>query len=179
MGKLTWKSVRPVKIIGCDAVILLADGTYAIVDSSDFQLVRHWNWSASDGSVVSGTGSLHHLVMGCSRSVLIDHIDGDVRNNRKSNLRFATKAQNARNRRIASNNTSGFKGVSPRRDRGTWLAHITAHGRRIKIGTFRTPEEAAKAYDQRARELHGEFACLNFPKGEERSALAKHAGAAA
>jgi hypothetical protein len=82
---------------------------------------------------------------------------------RRRNLRRATKKQNTWNRRIGDKNSTGFKGVCFRSDRGTYLAYITCDGRRIKLGTFSTAEEAAKRRDVAAIELHGEFAVLNFP----------------
>lgn len=63
-----------------------------------------------------------------------------------------------------SDNTSGFKGVSLDKGRSKWAAEITHNRRHIHLGRFTSPEDAARAYDRKARELHGEFACLNFPK---------------
>lgn len=83
---------------------------------------------------------------------MVDHIDGDPTNNRKSNLRAATQVQNARNRKINSNNSTGFKGVC--KDKTRFAAFISG----TFIGTFSTPEEAHAAYCAAAKELHGEFA---------------------
>jgi len=91
----------------------------------------------------------------------IDHINGDTSDNRIENLRAATHTQNMQNVRRRSDSTSGFKGVSFRKDRGDWQAYI-AHGeKRVHLGFHPLPEIAAKAYNEAAVKFHGEFASLN------------------
>lgn len=102
-------------------------------------------------------------------SKLIDHIDGNKTNNVISNLRVATKSQNNANKKLEPNrNTSGFKGVSLNKAtshlKNPWRAYIMKNKKRIHIGMFSNPIEAAQAYDAKALELFGEFAKLNFPK---------------
>lgn len=180
MPKRTWKNVRPVTASGADCLIPLSDGSTAYVDYADRQKVEAHNWSMTTGGVCSGLGKLHQVVLGARAGFFIDHIDGDVRNNRRANLRHVTKAQNCQNRRIARNNTTGFKGVSFRKDRGKFLAAIRVGEKLIKIGTFATAEQAAAAYDSAAREHHGPHACLNFPlAGEQHAHRGKFPGAAA
>ena len=87
----------------------------------------------------------------------LDHINGDKLDNRISNLRPATRAENQRNRGIAKNNKAGFKGVYPNKH-GRYEAGIKKNGKRIYLGTFDTPEEAHWAYMRKARNLFGEFA---------------------
>ena len=89
--------------------------------------------------------------------IMLDHIDGNKSNNNPTNLRIATKSTNAMNRGKQSNNSSGYKGVSFRKDIRKWLAKITKEGKAFHIGTFNTKEEAALAYYQAASEIHGEF----------------------
>ncbi len=91
----------------------------------------------------------------------IDHVNGNGADNRRANLRIATRSQNGANRGPQKNNTSGYKGVS--RDKQRWQASITVMGVCHRIGGFDTPEEAAVAYDIRAREVFGEYAKLNLP----------------
>lgn len=88
----------------------------------------------------------------------IDHRDGDRSNDRWTNLRAATPAQNAQNAKRRADNSSGFKGVSFNRREGKWTAHIRAHGRSLFLGRHDTVEAAAAAYVQAATELHGDFA---------------------
>jgi len=101
---------------------------------------------------------------------LVDHRNGNGLDNRRANLREATHAQNAQNRRMRSDNRSGFRGVSwVRRDK-KWRAAITANGELSHLGDYVDPEAAARAYDTAAIELHGEFARLNFPLVKEKTA---------
>jgi hypothetical protein len=100
---------------------------------------------------------------------MVDHVDRDKLNNRPDNLRPACHSTNGAN--CAPRSGSGYKGVYP--ERGRWAARIGggAHRqtKREYLGCHDTPEQAARAYDRRARELYGEYACLNFPI-EERCA---------
>ena len=92
----------------------------------------------------------------------IEHADGSHAQDRLSNLRIVSSSQNIMNQRINRNNTSGYKGVSWHKRNGKWKAEIMSQGRRKCLGYFTTPEAAALAYDKAAKELHGEFAQLNF-----------------
>lgn len=83
----------------------------------------------------------------------IDHIDGDRANNRLANLREATNAGNQQNiRRAHRDNTTGFLGASPNKNR--FRAHIRVDGERRHLGTFGTPEQAHAAYLDAKRKLH-------------------------
>ena len=88
----------------------------------------------------------------------IDHIDGDRLNNRFSNLREASRAQNMANGRTPATNTSGFKGVSFDRQRGRWQAFIKIDGKTKNLGRFKTPEDAHAAYVAAAHQKSGNFA---------------------
>lgn len=88
----------------------------------------------------------------------IDHVNGDRSDNRFSNLRLATHAENMCNRPKPRTNTSGYKGVSwCRRDR-RWRVKIKVNGQHHHIGRFATQDEAHAAYCEAAKKLHGEFA---------------------
>lgn len=86
----------------------------------------------------------------------IDHENTVKIDNRFSNLRLATESQNLSNTGPKSNNTSGFKGVSAKRNK--WAADIRSNGKRFRLGTFHTKEEAYAAYCTAAHRLNGEFA---------------------
>lgn len=94
----------------------------------------------------------------------IDHDDQNLLNGQRSNLRVATNSQNMANRGPCANNQSGYKGVYWEGHR--WKAQIMFNYKNKSIGRFDTAEEAARAYDQAALELFGEFACLNFPRSD-------------
>lgn len=87
----------------------------------------------------------------------IDHIDGDPSNNKIENLREADRLQNSYNRGAHKNNTSGSKGVFWSKHKKRWQAKIGYMGKKIHIGYFESQEDAAKAYQSKSAELHGEF----------------------
>lgn len=90
----------------------------------------------------------------------IDHENRVRADNRILNLRPANRAEQSRNTGLRKDNRSGYKGVTVLR-RGGFVAKIKAGVKRLHIGTFRTAEEAAHAYNKAAVLLHGEFAVLN------------------
>jgi hypothetical protein len=91
----------------------------------------------------------------------VDHIDGDVSNDRFVNLRECTHSQNLKNMKRHADNSSGFKGVYTATKGRSWFAQIHSDGTLHYLGSFPNRDEAAAAYDEAARSLHGEFARLN------------------
>lgn len=154
-----------------------AAGRVALVDGEDYDLVMQYQWHVAervrqgrmygpyaaarikceDGR--SREVSMHTLLTGWP---LTDHIDGNGLNNRRSNLRAATHAQNIRNGR-SRGGTSQFKGVTWYPPSRRWRAAIMLNGKYNHLGYFADEAEAARAYDAAALRLHGEFARLNFP----------------
>jgi hypothetical protein len=104
----------------------------------------------------------HHLawlwVYGELPTCIMDHVNCVRDDNRISNLRLATSAENARNTQIGMNNKSGYKGVSWSESKGKWRATITVDGRQKYLGNYDDPKEAYAAYCSAAPRLHGEFA---------------------
>lgn len=88
----------------------------------------------------------------------IDHIDRDRSNNKLANLRLATRSQNNMNTKRRSDNKSGVTGVTWHKGSQKWRATIHKGGKQVQVGMFATIEEAAKAYQEAANEMHGEFA---------------------
>ena len=95
----------------------------------------------------------------------IDHWDRDIFNNQRLNLRVCTKSQNSYNKISFKNSSSEYKGVCYLAKRNKYVANIGVEKRHIYLGIFKSETEAAIAYGNAAKELHGEFACLNFPNG--------------
>ena len=95
-----------------------------------------------------------------------DHRMGNTLDNRRSELRVATRQQSAQNRGVCVNNKCGYKGVHFVLNSGKpkYQAQIGIDGKLKTIGCFDTPEEAARAYDREARKHFGEFARPNFPE---------------
>ncbi len=92
---------------------------------------------------------------------LIDHKNRDNKDNRRENLRVATKSQNGANTGKTKRNTSGYRGVQ--RQYGRWIVLMAIDGRAKWIGSFDTKEQAAVAYDIKAKEMYREFAYCNIP----------------
>src|SRR5690606_29091416 len=95
----------------------------------------------------------------------IDHKDGNGLNNVRSNLRKATLAENNRNVRKQYGTTSRFKGVCWHLRMSKWVARIHYNGTAYYLGSFDDEREAARVYDDWARQLHGEFARTNEDLG--------------
>jgi hypothetical protein len=166
------KYTRPIKPIifpvgPSIAYVTLTKGLYALIDAADIPLVSPYNWCAHEKpgghyavrNILSLSQKshikMHRFLMG-TVTPAIDHVNGNRLDNRRANLRVATTAENLRNQKRHSNNTSGFKGVSKKQ--GRWRVSIMADGKRHYFGTFDTPEEAHDVYIVASKKYHGEFA---------------------
>lgn len=87
----------------------------------------------------------------------IDHINGDRRDNRISNLRLCTQSQNMMNTPRQSNNKTGYRGVRLR-STGKYEASISVGGKKIHLGTFEAAIDAAAEYKKASETLYGNFA---------------------
>lgn len=96
----------------------------------------------------------------------VDHINGVTHDDRWVNLRPSTRPENAKNRRVYRTNNSGYKGVYPSvyKNRIYYHSSIQVDKKRIFLGSYRSPKEAAEAYNKAALKYHGEFASLNITK---------------
>lgn len=92
--------------------------------------------------------TMHRFIMGFPKGKYVDHIDGNTLNNQKSNLRICSNADNIRNGKIRTNNTSGYTGVRYRKDRNKWSAYIRVHYKTIWLGCYLNKEDAIKARKQ-------------------------------
>jgi len=118
--------------------------------------------------------SLHRLIMKPGPGLVVDHISGETLDNRRSNLRVCTNAQNSRNSQRIYTSKTGYKGVQSAAANGSflpWRARIKHNYSEIQLGTFATKEEAALAFDNASRKYFGEFARLNFPEGPSEEVL--------
>lgn len=151
--------------------IPLTMGMVAIVDETDAAAVQQYKWHASKTSdghyyargYVQQSGKwvkvyMHRYLTGAAKGVDVDHKNGNALDNRRINLRVCTHADNQRNQRRNSKNTTGYKGVSFDKARGKYIASIQVLGTQIHLGRFSTAEEASKAYEEAASRYHGEFA---------------------
>lgn len=151
-------------------IIELTRGEVAMVDEDDFEKVSCFKWICTTRGYaarqISRGGKtkniqMHSLIIDVPNGYVIDHINRNKLDNRKSNLRIATRTENNRNR--YPSNKTGYKGVS---DRATcFRALISPNNKTLRLGDFKNPVHAAMAYDIAAKDLYGEFAYLNFPNG--------------
>lgn len=168
---------RPVLVCDCGehAWLSLTRGFVTFISPTDADFVGRWSWTTlfKEGRKPravrreNGDGKmryLHREIME-SNGANVDHFDRDTLNNRRGNLRPCSQMQNTWNSgRKRYGKTSKFKGVTRCKTTGRWCADIRAD-KRYRLGRFNTEEEAAKAYDQKAVELHGEFATTNQSLG--------------
>jgi hypothetical protein len=96
-----------------------------------------------------------------THTLSVDHIDRNKTNNQVSNLRYATVSQNNANRCKRANTSSSYLGVSWSKKNNKWQTCISLNRKNIHIGYFENEHDAARAYNDKALELHGEFANLN------------------
>jgi hypothetical protein len=149
--------------------IKLTKGREAIVDDEDFEELNKYHWCvvstgyAGRFTVTENKRKLqymHRQIMDVSDpNIFIDHINGNGLDNRRCNLRTANRYTNLSNRQITNkNNTSGYRGVYWHKRHGYWISSIKFYNKQIHLGNFKTPEEAARAFNRKARELFGEYA---------------------
>ena len=134
------------------------------IDLDDMGLISQHRWSLhhTNYSIAHINGhiiQMHRLIMNVAEGEIIDHINHDGLDNRKSNLRICTTAQNEWNARKSPRNTSGIKGVNFDKRRKQWRARISCNGKRYELGFFDTKEEAKQARFEAEEKLHGEFRC--------------------
>lgn len=147
------------------------DDAFALVDDDTFEYLSQWKWRANKlgypcrftdykqgGKRIYKCIFMHRVVNNTPDGLFTDHINRNKLDNRKENLRNATNSQNQSNRRFIGK--FGFKGVHASREK--YRARIKDGNKLLNLGTFTTAEEAARAFDKKAKELHGEFAFTNF-----------------
>ncbi len=148
----------------------------ALVDTEDFDRLNASVWYLCKQGyaymVMNGTTvKMHRSVLDYKGDDTIDHKNGVKLDNRRSNLRIATNSQNISNRRKYAGGSSRFKGVCFDKNNNRWLARISINRNQRNLGRYVCEDDAARAYDVAAREVHGPFACVNFPEADERGAV--------
>lgn len=137
---------------------------FFIFDKEDYDVLNNYCWakSTSNGYATTRIGSkssatAQSVIIGSPPDgMVIDHINRNRLDNRKSNLRFTTQKENARNRGTMSNNTSGYTGVHYQKASRKWRASIAVDYHRIQLGEFDTKEDAYDAYIQARKRYWGD-----------------------
>ena len=156
------------EIIECDdyAEIVLynkecEETARAIIDLDDIDKVRQYKWCLSnDGYVHTSKNNirLHKLVKDCPEDMIIDHINHNILDNRKENLRPCTYQQNMMNLSKRIDNSSGIAGVSWYKRSNKWRAQIKLNNKTKHLGYYENIEEAIQARRQAEIDYFGEFA---------------------
>jgi hypothetical protein len=153
--------------------IPLSQGKVALVSEEDYERVSEhiWSYTLQHGKEYGISNSvglprltyLHRFILGLGPGDSeVDHINGNGLDCRRENMRLATRSQNMVNRDRPPNTTSQYRGVTWLIKNRKWMAQIKANGKRRYLGSFTDEEDAARAYDEAAREAFGDFARLNF-----------------
>ncbi len=155
----------------------LTQGKFTLVDDADFDWLSQWKWHADEtryggfmaarhrkGDQWKGRGKLrmHRVITDCPCGMQVDHKNHDTLDNRRDNLRICTGRQNQQNQQPQQGKTSQYKGVSFYKATKCWMAYIKHRKKKYHLGCFTNEIDAAKAYDEKAKEFFGEFACINF-----------------
>ena len=150
--------------------IELTRGYETIVDAKDYGWLNQWSWYYAHGYAVrtvydengkSHQLRMHRLIINTPDGMDTDHINGDKLDNRRQNLRPATRSQNVANTFVEKQNNSGYKGVSWKKSNNKWVAQIRVDNVVKHIGLFDSKEEAGRAYNKEATRYFGEYAYLN------------------
>lgn len=157
--------------------IKLSTGQYTLVDNENFKELSKFAWGtvgkkytyAGRGTRKNGVYSkilMHRFLMNASKDQMVDHINGNTLDNRKSNLRICSRSKNLQNSKIRSDSNNKYKGVHKVRTKkdGTvvYSARIQiAPNERLYLGNFYNELEAAKAYNKAALKYFGEYANIN------------------
>jgi len=150
--------------------ITLTQECVCVIDTDDVYLVKPFGWYAKKAphthyvvaTINKSMVPMHRILLEVPRGVMIDHINRNGLDNRRSNLRQVTNSANVQNSGIRSDNNSGYKGVHMRPN-GSYQARISYQGRRVVLGHYDDPVLAAKVYDTAARHFFGDHCGLNFP----------------
>lgn len=153
----------------CDNYIKLFDKNNTIlVDIEDYDKIKDIYWSIGQKGYVTGYNQgkrvqLHRFITDCPSDLKVDHIGGEKTrwDNRKSNLRISTDAQNDMNKKLAKNNTSGVTGVVWNKQEQKWTARIGVNGKRIFLGYYINFEDAVKARKEAEEKYFGEWSYDN------------------
>jgi len=146
--------------------IKITRGEYALVDDIDYEKIAAHKWFCKpmgnnkyaarevDKKIIY----MHRIILGAKAGQICDHINGNSLDNRRANLRFCTRGQNAKNRGVNKNNTTGIKGVTWYKRLKKWRAQIRVDYKLEHIGLFDNKNDAEIAYKQAAKKAFGEYA---------------------
>jgi hypothetical protein len=99
----------------------------------------------------------HHLILPKKKGFVVDHINRNVLDARKSNLRYCSPSENIRNSKLSKTNKSGYKGIRMHEGTGKWIVQVRFEGKTRHVGLFKSIEDAIQARLEVAKALFGEY----------------------
>lgn len=152
--------------------IPLTQNQVSLVDDEDFDKLNKFKWYADKQlsgfyarrmSYQNVRKCIHmsHVIINCPKGKQVDHINHDTLDNRKDNLRVCSNRENSINRRMLSNNKTGYRGVVWHKRDKKFASQIKNKGKHYHLGSYDCKHEAALVYNRKAKELHGKYAFQN------------------
>ena len=153
---------------------------YFLFDAEDYELLKKYTWNFVSHKIrafshrtnnIRQYVCLARLLMNCPKGLIVDHINHDLLDNRKSNLRICTKAQSRVRSRLRKDNKTGYIGVHQKQLLNgdyRYTADICVNGKQTYLGTYKTPEEAYKVRLEAEKTYYGEFATDRIEEGEKK-----------
>ena len=140
-----------------------SNGEQFYFDKEDFCLIFPYSWWLDKSGYVCATIEnhknikMHRLILNCDEHEVVDHIYHKLNDNRKSQIRIATRQENQRNQRINKANSSGKTGVCFNKKNGKWRAYITIKNKQKSLGHFENYDDAVQARIKAEKEMFGNF----------------------
>lgn len=144
-------------------IMYTTKGEPFLVDLEDFWKVKDvcWHTNADGYFVDRNSRRIQRLIVDCPDDMVVDHINHDIADNRKENLRIVTPSQNQMNSKLSSNNTSGVTGVYWVKKCSKWNANIKINNKYIHLGNFTGFDDAVKARKEAEQKYFGEYSYSN------------------
>ena len=166
IAKLVNKKSNAFEIEDNVCKIYTSDNTEILIDAEDYEKVKDYCWCISKGKkweyamtrIDNKTILLHRLIMDPQSDMLVDHINGNTLDNRKSNLRICTNQQNCFNHTVSCNNSSGYTGVAWHRLANKWQVYIRFNKKTLYLGLFENIDDAVAVRKQAEKQYFGEYA---------------------
>ena len=154
-------------------ILKATGGEKILIDNDDYKWAKYFSWTVTWGSVNKNVASVRtyetgfrlcRVIMEVVNGQIVDHVNGNGLDNQKNNLRICTRRENLFNKKKYLSGKNRFKGVYKRKliYKNTWEARINFNKKPIYLGDFSNEIDAAKAYNERAKKLYGQFAKLNI-----------------
>ena len=142
--------------------IPVKDNIFSFIDKEDYYKIKSYGWFlVGTGYIITEVNGknihLSHLITGAKNTEMVDHINRNILDNTKKNLRICTRSENMINRKIRKDNHTGIIGIQTRKDNKKYRVRIGVDKKRIELGSFDTIEEATKIRKKAENFYHKNF----------------------